>query len=217
MLNNLAMARFREVLDKMPTDLSWREQVVLLIEKLSFDGIGVEVGTANGTYALEILRNTNIKELVCVDPYQSYESFNDALNFVDMEGMYQRAKDALGQFGARSKLLRDFSTDAAMKFNDDSLDFVYVDGNHQSKWVEADLYAWWPKVRSGGILFGDDCVDMDDSLRDSAGDVEIIYTRKPDGTPESYGNYGVYDALRKFCKKQELGFVLLGNQFAVPK
>jgi hypothetical protein len=37
-----------------------------------------------------------------------------------------------------------------------SLDFVYIDGNHRFEQVVADLAAWAPKVRPGGIVAGHD-------------------------------------------------------------
>jgi len=39
------------------------------------------------------------------------------------------------------------------------LDFAYIDGNHSLKSVTADLGAWWPKVKSGGIICGHDYYD----------------------------------------------------------
>jgi hypothetical protein len=36
------------------------------------------------------------------------------------------------------------------------MDFVYLDANHRYDAVREDLHAWWPKVRKGGMLAGDD-------------------------------------------------------------
>lgn len=36
------------------------------------------------------------------------------------------------------------------------LDFVFIDGDHSTEGVKADIRAWRSKVRSGGILFGHD-------------------------------------------------------------
>lgn len=48
------------------------------------------------------------------------------------------------------------STDAAELFMDETFDFVYIDADHTYDAVKADLSAWWPKVRPGGVLAGDD-------------------------------------------------------------
>jgi hypothetical protein len=48
------------------------------------------------------------------------------------------------------------SIEAAGLYPDESLDFVFIDGDHREESVTADINAWWPKVRAGGILAGHD-------------------------------------------------------------
>jgi len=48
------------------------------------------------------------------------------------------------------------SVTAARGFIDDVLDFVFLDAGHEYPDIEADIRAWWPKVRKGGILAGHD-------------------------------------------------------------
>ena len=38
----------------------------------------------------------------------------------------------------------------------ESLDFVYIDGNHHFKYVAEDICGWSKKVRKGGIISGHD-------------------------------------------------------------
>ena len=38
----------------------------------------------------------------------------------------------------------------------DGLDFVYIDACHEYSAVKADIAAWYPKVRVGGVLGGHD-------------------------------------------------------------
>jgi len=136
---------------------------------------------------------------------------------MDMEVIFAQAKRFLSCFGERVAFVREFSEPASMHFADESLDFVYVDGNHQSEFVSKDLVVWWPKVRPGGLLNGDGCVDLDYGKRNAAGDVTLIHTRKPDGSPELYGDYGVFHALRGFVGQRDLGYILMGSQFIIPK
>ncbi len=48
------------------------------------------------------------------------------------------------------------SENAVVQFADSSLDFVFIDGNHTYPAVKNDIKLWTPKIRSGGILSGDD-------------------------------------------------------------
>lgn len=48
------------------------------------------------------------------------------------------------------------SLEAAEKFEDDSLDFVLIDANHDYEPVLADITAWYPKLKPRRIMAGDD-------------------------------------------------------------
>ena len=48
------------------------------------------------------------------------------------------------------------SVTAARRVPDGSLDLVFIDGNHEADAVVRDIDVWWPKLRPGGTLAGDD-------------------------------------------------------------
>jgi predicted O-methyltransferase YrrM len=48
------------------------------------------------------------------------------------------------------------SMNASRHFKDETVDMVFIDGNHSTSAVIADIRAWWPKLKSGGLLAGDD-------------------------------------------------------------
>jgi predicted O-methyltransferase YrrM len=48
------------------------------------------------------------------------------------------------------------SAAAANNFVDGSLEFVFIDANHEYEPIKADIKAWLPKVRKGGVLAGHD-------------------------------------------------------------
>lgn len=48
------------------------------------------------------------------------------------------------------------SVDAAKRFEDGSIDFLMIDGDHGYEAVRDDLEAWLPKMRAGGVISGDD-------------------------------------------------------------
>ena len=60
---------------------------------------------------------------------------------------------------------RTTSVDAALRFPDSYFDWVYIDGDHSADAVAADLSAYWPKIKPGGFLSGDDYGWKDESDR----------------------------------------------------
>lgn len=60
-------------------------------------------------------------------------------------------------FGERSIIFVEQTTQAARRVKDGSLDFVFVDGDHSTEGVMADIYTWMPKLRlNSGCLIGHD-------------------------------------------------------------
>lgn len=56
------------------------------------------------------------------------------------------------------------SVDAARHFEANSIDFVFIDGEHTYDAVSADIQAWLPKLEPGGTLAGHD-VDQEPVAR----------------------------------------------------
>jgi predicted O-methyltransferase YrrM len=54
------------------------------------------------------------------------------------------------------KPLKMTSLDASALFEDQSIDFLMLDGDHNYPAVKQDIQAWLPKMKKGGMLSGDD-------------------------------------------------------------
>jgi len=54
------------------------------------------------------------------------------------------------------RLIRMESDYAANKIEDDSIDLMFLDGNHDYKQAARDILNYWPKLKIGGILLGHD-------------------------------------------------------------
>jgi len=112
----------------------------------------VEVGVYTGIVSAAVLRAFPKLHLYMVDPW---EWFGDAGPYA----MSFRMLDAIArtEFAAKRRtLMRQKSLEAARLFGKRELDVVYLDGDHTYKSVRADIKAWWPRVRIGGLLCGHD-------------------------------------------------------------
>jgi SAM-dependent methyltransferase len=116
---------------------------------------GVEVGVAAGEYS-EILCEANPKmKLYGVDPWLPYAGYRDYTRTSTFATLYADAKRRL-EGRPNYEFIKEFSMDALRRFDDNTLDFVYIDANHQDPYVGQDIAAWHKKVRPGGILAGHD-------------------------------------------------------------
>lgn len=117
---------------------------------------GAEIGVREGEYS-EIMCRANPKlELYGVDPYIAHKGYRDHIKDEPFEAYYEEAKKRLTPYNF--KFVRKFSLDALNDFANQSLDFVYIDGNHDFKNCTNDITEWSKKVKYGGIISGHDYI-----------------------------------------------------------
>ena len=137
-----------------------REFLGMFLNALGLRGTYVEVGVHRGVFAAKFLVNWAGRRYVAVDPWEE-DFVEDYIDGVNMEG-----KDRLGDMDAflaavdpymdRVSILRAYSTVAAAHFVDGTIDAVFIDAVHHYHMVMQDMQAWWPKIKSGGIMLGHD-------------------------------------------------------------
>ena len=122
---------------------------------------GVEVGVFKGEFSKEILSKWE-GTLYMVDPWRPLgDEYKDASNHKDHLTAYQDTMEAIQGFEDRAIMIRSLSEQAVDLFEDGSLDFVYLDGNHAYDFIKQDIELWYPKVKKGGIVAGHDYLDME--------------------------------------------------------
>lgn len=132
-----------------------RDDLAELFHDLGFN-VGVEVGTESGLYAKTLCEANPILTLSCVDPWINYEGYREHVSDTAYDAILENAKTNLKGFDVN--FIRKFSADALADFEDDSLDFVYIDANHDLLHVTEDLIGWSKKVKPGGIVSGHDYI-----------------------------------------------------------
>ena len=129
-----------------------RAHFPLLLNEWGLLEVGVEVGVCRGEHAANIL-SLWPGFLHLIDPWAKVEGYEEEY---DQEENFKATLAATEQYSGRYLIHRKTSLEAAGDFEDQSLDFVYLDANHAYEAVRDDLEAWWPKVKVGGMLAGDD-------------------------------------------------------------
>jgi hypothetical protein len=103
---------------------------------------GVEIGVDKGWFS----------ETLCLrNPACSISG----VDLWDVAANYAEAQKILQAFPLYT-MIKKSSMEAVRDFEDGSLDFVYIDGNHLFDFVREDVREWSKKVRVGGIVSGHD-------------------------------------------------------------
>lgn len=131
-----------------------RNDLVNLLHELDFK-VGVEVGIAMGDYSKKLCETNPQMQLYGVDAWKNYDGYNDRLRQKKLDSFYEQAKKQLAPF-TNHEIIKEFSMDAVKRFEDSSLDFVYIDANHEEPYITEDIVEWSKKVKSGGIVSGHD-------------------------------------------------------------
>lgn len=146
-----------------------RNDLPELFKEMGFT-TGAEIGVARGDFS-EVIASSGLK-LYSIDPWLSYDDYIDDRGQDVEDSIYQKTKDRLSKY-PNCQIIRKTSAEAARDIPDRSLDFVYIDGNHQLMYVIEDLVIWSKKVKVGGIISGHDYIYT--NPRTQAGICHVIY------------------------------------------
>lgn len=144
------------------TGLSTRHFV---LDALPKDARGAEVGVWRGDFSARLLRSTRVRSLILIDLWRFQPALPGAW-YAGRQAQSQADMDAIAASVAkrfepeiaatRVTIMRMDSQAAARSLPDGSLDWVYIDGNHEFSSVRDDLDAFLVKARPGGLFAGDD-------------------------------------------------------------
>lgn len=118
-----------------------------------------EVGVFRADLAAHLLAaDPAISAYYAVDPWRNLDDWNKPFNISNdiFDTIFAEVSNRLAPFGDRVHLLRGKTTEVIDEVPDGSLDAVYIDGDHTLRGVSVDLIAWYPKLKDGGLLIGDD-------------------------------------------------------------
>ena len=132
---------------------STREDLPQLFKDMGFK-VGLEIGTHQGEYTEKLCQSG--LQIYTVDPWKGFKGQGGQQRYDEIQETYhQNAIQRLSKY-TNCTILRKTSMEALEDFGDGSLDFVYIDGDHNFRHASADILEWSKKVKKGGIISGHD-------------------------------------------------------------
>jgi predicted O-methyltransferase YrrM len=90
--------------------------------------------------------------------YDAIDTFEGSREHGQVVGLYEEAVQNLKPLVDLNvvNIIRGHSQDVVSKYQDETIDFCFIDGSHEYEDVKKDILAYLPKVKKGGILAGHD-------------------------------------------------------------
>jgi hypothetical protein len=125
--------------------------------------VGVEVGVFEGKTSAYLLAQLPHLKLWMVDPWTEFKDKSEldgdsisGASQADMDAARDKAYLATTAYRSRRAIIESRSLDVVQWMDGMQFDFVFLDAAHSYNHVAADLQAWWPLVKPGGLLLGHD-------------------------------------------------------------
>lgn len=119
----------------------------------------VEIGVYRGEFTEYILKHCpSIQKYYLIDPWRHLNGWNKPANTTDNEfnNFFKETIERTSFASSKLIILRGMTIDVIHNIPDDSVDLIYVDGDHTLKGITIDLLNAWNKAKSLGFVAGDD-------------------------------------------------------------
>jgi len=135
----------------------YKKAVEICPSNSHFVEIGAWKGRSSCFMAVEIINSGKSIKFDCVDTWEHPEiSLNSEEVGTDITGVYETFLKNIEPVKDTITQIKLPSWEAAELYDNESLDFIFVDGRHDYLSVRKDLQCWFPKVKVGGIIAGHD-------------------------------------------------------------
>lgn len=157
----------------------------------------VEVGVAEGNFSRDILNwPVAIRRLYLVDRWTCTpnQKGDGSMPQSWHDNNLRQVHHKIAGIGAERRVvfLRGSSVEMAFQVPDKSLALVYIDADHSYEGVKADIFAWLPKLVTGGVMAFHDYQATQYGVKRAVQEFcndEIVIHHIPEDKPEDAGAY----------------------------
>jgi len=142
-----------------PEIVGWSDDILPAYEhfvaELPSESACVELGVAHGRSVIFLA-----EKIAAAGKRATIEAI-DHFSRDDWEALAGHLDASPDEVALMIKRVKSKTTAAALERNDRSRDFIFVDADHSYEGCLADMRAWWPKLKPGGIFAGHDYSTVD--------------------------------------------------------
>lgn len=157
-LANRINMNWKEVYENNSDWFDYKDLYDMVSELYEPNSIFVEIGVWQGASLSYLMLKNRDKDVYGVDTFKGDPNNHNEQRIIK-EGNLNLEKitvENLRKLALTPNLIIKDSIEASKNFSDKLCSFVFIDGGHMYEQVCADIKAWLPKVKSGGILAGHD-------------------------------------------------------------
>lgn len=124
-----------------------------------FVEVGVWKGKSAAYMAVEIINSGKKIHFDCVDNWEYVDGLQyDIDKSLFGDNLYQEFLSNINPVIHIINPIKSISWEAAKLYDDESIDFVFIDAAHDYESVKKDVTSWLPKVKKQGIIAGHDYI-----------------------------------------------------------
>lgn len=141
----------------VPINLVSAPGLLKYVEELGTNLVGCELGVSQAFTLRYFLDSTkNIKKIYAVDAWKAYMDWHVFHPQEEVDGWKRDAFSLMADHMDRIQILEMDTAQASKMIPDNSLDYIFIDGDHSFAAASRDMRNYWRKVKSGGIFAGHD-------------------------------------------------------------
>jgi predicted O-methyltransferase YrrM len=123
---------------------------ISLSDKIKIAEIGVFLGRGTALWNVELINKGINYDYYAIDHFLGSSEHEKNVDY------YGQSLKNLSPILNKIKLIKNDSLSESQNYSDEFFDVVYIDASHEYEYVKNDIISWYPKIKKGGIICGDD-------------------------------------------------------------